>query len=291
MKRHHKIIIGSFSTVIIISIIVIAILLNATIVKQNLENSQLKNEIYQLKEITNQKINELAGSQIESKRTIKILNQSIDSTNTQISKLKLQTSEDFSEIIKNSINSVVIVRTLSSLGSGFFISEGYVVTNEHVIEDDSGQISQVIQILTNDNQVYTGTLVGYIKNLDLALLKTTSKYGYLDLEESSNVGVGEKVVAIGTPEGLSFSATDGIVSATGRPGSSFGTAGTYIQTNAQLNPGNSGGPLLNKNGNVIGMNNFKLVNTEGIGFALESDKIKFGVNSISQEFLNETLIN
>ncbi len=289
MKRHHKIIIGSFSTIVIISLIVLAVLLNAAIVKQSVENAQLKDQISALQNNTNQKINELTQSALETKLSIDTLNQNLQTTNSQISKIKLQASEDFSGVIKEDINSVVIIRTLSALGSGFFIKDGYVVTNEHVIEDKNGQISQTIQIVTNDNQAHNAQLIGYIKNLDLALLKTDTGYSPLTLEDSSNVGVGEKVVAIGTPEGLSFSATDGIVSAVNRTG--FGTAGSYVQTNAQLNPGNSGGPLINKGGNVIGMNNFKLVNTEGIGFALEADKIKFGVNSISQEFLNETLIN
>jgi len=288
MKRHHKVIIGGFSSLVLASILVIAILLNGIIVKQNLENTQLKDQIYKLQTSANGKINELAQSAIETKRSISLLDENLTNTNNQISKLKIKASEDFSELTKTSISSVVIVRTLSSLGSGFFISEGYVVTNEHVLENENGEISQVIQIVTNDNKFHNAELIGYIKNLDLALIKTDIGSSLLELEKSENVGVGEKVLAIGTPEGLSFSATDGIVSAVNRTG--FGTAGSYVQTNAQLNPGNSGGPLINKDGKVIGMNNFKLANSEGIGFALEADKIKIGVNTISKQLLNETLI-
>jgi len=273
---------------VLASILVIAILLNGIIVKQNLENTQLKDQIYKLQTSANGKINELAQSAIETKRSISLLDENLTNTNNQISKLKIKASEDFSELTKTSISSVVIVRTLSSLGSGFFISEGYVVTNEHVLENENGEISQVIQIVTNDNKFHNAELIGYIKNLDLALIKTDIGSSLLELEKSENVGVGEKVLAIGTPEGLSFSATDGIVSAVNRTG--FGTAGSYVQTNAQLNPGNSGGPLINKDGKVIGMNNFKLANSEGIGFALEADKIKIGVNTISKQLLNETLI-
>jgi len=288
MKRHHKVIIGGFSSLVLASILVIAILLNGIIVKQNLENTQLKDQIYKLQTSANGKINELAQSAIETKRSISLLDENLTNTNNQISKLKIKASEDFSELTKTSISSVVIVRTLSSLGSGFFISEGSAVTNEHVLENENGEISQVIQIVTNDNKFHNAELIGYIKNLDLALIKTDIGSSLLELEKSENVGVGEKVLAIGTPEGLSFSATDGIVSAVNRTG--FGTAGSYVQTNAQLNPGNSGGPLINKDGKVIGMNNFKLVNSEGIGFALEADKIKIGVNTISKQLLNETLI-
>jgi len=273
---------------VLASILLIAILLNGIIVKQNLENTQLKDQIYKLQTSANGKINELAQSVIETKRSISLLDKNLTNTNNQISKLKIKASKDFSELIKTSISSVVIVRTLSSLGSGFFISDGYVVTNEHVLENENGEISQVIQIVTNDNKFHNAELIGYIKDLDLALIKTDIGSSLLELEKSENVGVGEEVLAIGTPEGLSFSATDGIVSAVNRTG--FGTAGSYVQTNAQLNPGNSGGPLINKDGKVIGMNNFKLVNSEGIGFALEADKIKIGVNTISKQLLNETLI-
>ena len=288
MKRHHKVIIGGFSSLVLASILLIAILLNGIIVKQNLENTQLKDQIYKLQTSANGKINELAQSVIETKRSISLLDKNLTNTNNQISKLKIKASKDFSELIKTSISSVVIVRTLSSLGSGFFISDGYVVTNEHVLENENGEISQVIQIVTNDNKFHNAELIGYIKDLDLALIKTDIGSSLLELEKSENVGIGEEVLAIGTPEGLSFSATDGIVSAVNRTG--FGTAGSYVQTNAQLNPGNSGGPLINKDGKVIGMNNFKLVNSEGIGFALEADKIKIGVNTISKQLLNETLI-
>ena len=288
MKRHHKVIIGGFSSLVLASILLIAILLNGIIVKQNLENTQLKDQIYKLQTSANGKINELAQSVIETKRSISLLDKNLTNTNNQISKLKIKASKDFSELIKTSISSVVIVRTLSSLGSGFFISDGYVVTNEHVLENENGEISQVIQIVTNDNKFHNAELIGYIKDLDLALIKTDIGSSLLELEKSENVGVGEEVLAIGTPEGLSFSATDGIVSAVNRTG--FGTAGSYVQTNAQLNPGNSGGPLINKDGKVIGMNNFKLVNSEGIGFTLEADKIKIGVNTISKQLLNETLI-
>ncbi len=293
MKKHHKIILGSFSTLIIISIIIIAILLNGVIVKQNLENTKLNNQINELKKNTNEKINELVTQILSTKQSfdskLTNLNKNLSSTNRQISKLKVEVSEDFSGIIKNAINSIVIIRTLSMQGSGFFINgKGYLVTNEHVISNENNEPSKVIQIITSDQKRHSGELIGYIGELDLAVIKISENYPPLKLEKSKNVGIGEKVIAIGTPQGLEFSATDGIISATNRKG--FGTLGTYIQTNAQLNPGNSGGPLLNKQGKVVGMNNFKLVDTEGIGFALESDKIKLGVNEIGQQILNQTLI-
>lgn len=287
MKRHHKIILGSFSTIVLISIIVIAILLNGVIVKQHLENEALKNQISKIQSSTDNKINEVATELIYTRNA---LNNSIDLTNRQISQLKFIGETDFSTIINDTISSVVIVRTFSSQGSGFFVSEeGYIVTNEHVLRDERGEISDVIQIVTSDNKIHPGTLIGYVQDFDLALIKTDVTEKFLTLESSDKVKIGETVLAIGTPEGLSFSVTDGIVSAVGRTG--FGTEGSYIQTNAQLNPGNSGGPLLNHEGKVIGMNNFKLANSEGIGFALEADKIKIGVNAIGNQLLNQIIIS
>ena len=293
MKRHHKVIIGSFSTLVIISIVAIAILLNGIIVKQNIENAALKLQISQLQNLTEEKINEIATEVIDTKKIlgdeIYSLNLNIESTTERINKLQIQSGEDFSGIIENVIGSIVIIRTLNREGSGFFVSDGYIATNQHILEDPDGEISKVVQVVTNDNKAHSAVIVGYIKELDLALIKTTSGYGELQLANSNKVRIGETVLAIGSPEGLSFSATDGIVSAVGRSG--FGTTGTYIQTNAQLNPGNSGGPLLNREGNVVGMNNFKIAETEGLGFALESDRIKEGINAISEALLNETLIN
>ncbi|PJE81615.1 hypothetical protein COU58_01575 [Candidatus Pacearchaeota archaeon CG10_big_fil_rev_8_21_14_0_10_32_42] len=293
MKRHHKIILGSFSTLVIISIVVIAILLNGIIVKQNLENIALKNQISKLQLSTDNKINEVTTELMITKNSLSdemlVLNKNMNSTNQQINNLVSQGGEDFSNVILETINSIVIVRTFSSQGSGFFINdEGYLVTNKHVLQDNNGEILEVIQIVTSDNKIHSGTLIGYVESLDLALIKTDLGYNPLILEDSANVKIGEKVIAIGTPEGLSFSVTDGIVSAVGRVG--FQTEGSYIQTNAQLNPGNSGGPLINKAGKVIGLNNFKLANSEGIGFALESDKIILGVNAIGNQILNIEII-
>ena len=264
MKSSRKILVSGFSVVIII--LLVAIFTTVIIMKQN---SELNAKFSTLENSTNTKIDTLA----------KELN---------LIKDEAKTGKDLSGVIKNATESTVIIKTAYKSGSGFFIANGYVITNEHVIEKSDGIISKNISVITYDNSTHNATLVGYIKNLDLALIKTTSGYNPLSLVSSNKVSIGEKVIAIGTPEGLSFSATDGIVSAVNRTG--FGKNGTYIQTNAQLNPGNSGGPLININKSVIGMNNFKITDSEGLGFALEADKIKSGVNEISNQYLNETLI-
>jgi serine protease Do len=120
------------------------------------------------------------------------------------------------------------------------------------------------------------------------LLKIPGDYNILKLADSDDIQIGERVIAIGNPYGLQFSVSDGIVSAVHRQGIS--ELEVYIQTTAALNPGNSGGPLINTQGKVIGINNFKISEGESLGFALESNYIKDTVNIIAQENLNQTLI-
>lgn len=124
--------------------------------------------------------------------------------------------------------------------------------------------------------------------MDIALLKIDGTYTPLTLANSDNINIGEKVIAIGNPLGLQFSVTEGIVSGINRPGANG--LNYYIQTDAALNPGNSGGPLIDVQGKVIGINNFKIGAGESLGFALESNYIKQTVNSISQQALGKNLI-
>lgn len=201
----------------------------------------------------------------------------------QISALKATASSDFSGIIEQSVKGVVTIKTDISQGTGFIITEnGYVVTNAHVLS----QAKYANAVLSNQN-VRPMDLIGYSANLDIALLKIEGTYEDLELANSNDIKVGEKVIAIGNPLGLSFSVTEGIVSATDREG--INNLPYYIQTDAALNPGNSGGPLINKQGQAIGINNFK-ASAENIGFALESNYIKQTVNEISLKALNQTIV-
>jgi len=291
MKRHHKIVLGGFGTVIIVFMVIMGILMNGMIVKQTIENNQLKEKIENLQSETDGKINELAVSMINTRHSLETNFAGLDSTiNKEIDLLKANSYEDFSGIIEESIKSIFTIRTLTGQGTGFLLTEdGYLVTNAHVLANPEGELSKLIQAVTKENEVYSAEYVGGIMNLDLALLKIDYSGQILELENSDTIEIGEKVIAIGNPEGFQFSVTDGIVSAKNRIG--LNNLEAYIQTNAELNPGNSGGPLINKKGKVIGMNNFKMVESEGLGFALESNYIKIGVNQISQELLNRTLID
>jgi len=289
MKKHHKIILGGFSTIVLIFMIISSILLNGLIVKQQINHNQLTEQISKLDLQTQEKINELAISIIETNHDIEILETGFSSVNEEISYLKAETKEDFSGIIQEAINSVVTIRTLSSQGTGFIItSDGYLITNHHVLINEQGTASKIIQVITKEQEILPVEYLASMVDLDLALLKISGKYIPLELENSNNIEIGERVIAIGNPQGFQFTVTDGIVSATHRLGPN--NLDAYVQTNAQLNPGSSGGPLINKNGKVIGMNNFKLIESEGLGFALESNYLKQGINLISTEILNQTLI-
>ena len=107
----------------------------------------------------------------------------------------------------------------------------------------------------------------------------------MDLADSSTLQVGRKVIAIGNPLGLSFTVTEGIISALDRTGPNG--LNDYIQTDVSLNPGNSGGPLIDTSGDAVGMNNFKASNAENIGFALESDVIEQKLKSLAN---NKTIL-
>ena len=120
------------------------------------------------------------------------------------------------------------------------------------------------------------------------MLKIEGTFTPISLANSDDVQIGQKVIAIGNPLGLQFSVTEGIVSAINRAGSNG--LKDYIQTDAALNPGNSGGPLIDTSGKVIGINNFKIGGSENIGFALESNYIKQTINGFSQQDLGKNLI-
>ena len=180
------------------------------------------------------------------------------------------TSGDFSSLIEDIIKSVVSVDASGSLGSGAFIeNNGFIVTNYHVVEKASS-----FSVLTYDGKTHNAVLIGYSQPYDVALLKINEGYPVLEYGDSDDVKVGEKVIAVGNPLGLSFSVTEGIISGTNRGKEDF--PGTYLQTDVSINPGNSGGPLINNEGELIGINNFKISGEliEGLGFALISDDAK-----------------
>ena len=144
-------------------------------------------------------------------------------------------------------------RKVRSSGSGFVISQdGYILTNHHVVDQ-----AQEIQVLFADRSEYKATIVGTDRRSDLALLKIEAKrLDALELSNSDDLKVGAWVLAIGSPFGLDYSVTAGIVSAKGRslPTEKGENYVPFIQTDVAINPGNSGGPLFNLDGEVVGIN-------------------------------------
>jgi serine protease Do len=164
-------------------------------------------------------------------------------------------------------------RDAQAMGSGFIISQdGYIVTNTHVIDNASK-----IKVILNDKRELTAKVVGKDKYSDVALLKVEATgLPIVTLGDSDKLEVGQWVVAIGAPFGLDHSATQGIVSALSRS-LPDGTYVPFIQTDVAVNPGNSGGPLFDLNGNVVGVNSqiySRSGGYMGISFAIPVNLVK-----------------
>ncbi|KAJ8973706.1 hypothetical protein NQ317_017908 [Molorchus minor] len=164
---------------------------------------------------------------------------------------------------------------LTSNGSGFLISEdGWAITNAHVV---LSKPQSTITAIMRDGKSYKVHVEDADMNIDLALLKleTFDKLSSLQFGQQGDTAVGEWVVALGSPLSLSNSVTVGIVSCVNRPAEDLGLKNyemTYIQTDASITFGNSGGPLVNLDGDVIGINNLRL--TSGISFAIPVEYVK-----------------
>ena len=222
--------------------------------------------------------------------------------NTNFNYLDVQ-RPDFVEIAKKSINTVVHVKSSSSggdysiedfifgrsqrrpqmgSGSGVIISsDGYIITNHHVIET-----AEDIQITTNNNQSYDAKIIGSDEQNDIALLKveTNDELPYAVFGDSDSTQIGEWVLAVGNPFNLTSTVTAGIISAKSRNLDPTGrTTQSYIQTDAAVNPGNSGGALINDKGELIGINTAIQTQTGsyvGYSFAVPSNIAKKVIEDI-----------
>ena len=191
--------------------------------------------------------------------------------------------ESVSAIAARVLPSVVSISTRSSMGSGtgtgFVIrSDGYILTNNHVVENvlQSGTLN----VSFNDGKVVRGKIVGVNPAYDLAVIKVTrTGVPALQFGDSDKVQVGDSVIAIGSPLGLSGTVTSGIISAKNRAvtagdGQSESSFINALQTDAAINPGNSGGPLVDKTGAVVGVNS--AIATLGSSFGSQSGSIGLG---------------
>jgi len=235
--------------------------------------------------------NDIDDLRKKNEKDVKTLNNLIESiekqSNIQLQELKQEVStiqvksQDFSAIIDRVLESVVSVETDRGQGSGvIFETEGYIITNHHVVDG-----ANIIRVLTNDNQLYDAQYIGFNEVVDVAVLKIEGSFSRLRFGDSDDIKVGEKVIALGNPAGLSFTVTEGIISAVHRTGPNG--LNIYIQTDVPINPGNSGGPLVSTDSRIIGINNFKIGGFEGLGFAIESNTVEEIADGIVEQYLAE----
>lgn len=171
----------------------------------------------------------------------------------------------------------------TKVGSGAIISEdGYIVTNYHVIQGN-----EMINVTLSDNRVFNAALIGADTSLDLALIRIDATgLPFLTFADSDSIKLGEKVIAIGNPHRLQFTITSGVVSSRARPSLLEGNRSPYfIQTDVPINNGNSGGPLLNAMGELIGINiGFVTISGdfEGYSLAIPGNIVKY----VADQLLN-----
>lgn len=192
--------------------------------------------------------------------------------------------------IKNKGDSILEMKATHnlSLGTGLIVSDnGYIITNWHL----AGNKYSSCYVTLEDGNVYNANTVWSDENLDLAIVKiSASGLKYLILGDSDNIKIGEKVYAIGNPIGIEFqrTVTSGIISGLNRTikieeEKNLSYMEGLIQTDASINEGNSGGPLINSKGEVIGINSVKIESAEGIGFAVPINIIKPIIESFTEK--------
>lgn len=161
--------------------------------------------------------------------------------------------------------SVFVIYSSNSLGSGFAVGENCIVTNAHVIDNPRS-----ITVETYGGTKYKASLLGMNEQQDIAvLIVKDATFPYLDIADLSTMKTGDDIYAIGAPKGMAYTLTKGGVSAKERL---IGNQ-SYIQIDAAINEGNSGGPLLNDAGQVLGMNTLKMSDSEGIGLAIPISRV------------------
>ena len=189
-----------------------------------------------------------------------------------------------------------VIEKQRAIGSGVIVDpDGYIMTNHHVVEG-AQRIRVVLSPATLElvpfkssflvrQRTYEARLLGVERQGDLALIKIEERgLPYIPLKEDFTVRLGQTVLAVGSPEGLTHSVTRGIVSAVGRQPDPD-RAMVYIQTDAPINPGNSGGALVDRDGNLVGINTFIFTEgggSEGLGFAIPEPAVRFVYHELKE---------
>lgn len=184
-------------------------------------------------------------------------------------------------------NSVFVVTSGNSLGSGFAVGENCIITNAHVLDNPNN-----IALTTYAGETHTAYLIGYDQDKDIAVLGVKdAKFTPLTITDYKALNTGDDVYAIGAPKSMAYTLTKGVISAKEREIGKY----KYIQTDAAINEGNSGGPLLNDEGNVIGVNTLKMSDSEGIGLAIPMTVVSNFLKSLNIELdengnVSETIV-
>lgn len=238
-----------------------------------------------------------------TKIDVKDYNTTPEATATRLyNEVASEEKEDFSSILEEVTKGVVGISKIKNtgtaildsnatqelgLGSGIIVAEnGYIVTNWHV----AGNKYSTCYVTLENGEIYSGNITWADSDLDLAIVKINANgLKYLELGDSDKIKLGQEVCAIGNPIGIEFqrTVTGGIISGLDRTIKVEDTAGEsymedLIQTDASINSGNSGGPLIGKDGKVIGINSIKITSAEGIGFAIPINIIKPVIESYIQ---------
>jgi serine protease Do len=211
---------------------------------------------------------------------------SIQSTQvTKVAQSPMFNDPFFRQFFGNQFGGVPREQREHALGSGVVVStDGYIVTNNHVIKD-----ATEIEVALSDKRKFRGKVVGQDPQTDVAVIKINAQnLQTAPLGDSTNIHVGDIVMAFGNPFGFDFTVTRGAVSALGRPAPEAGMLASYIQTDAAINPGNSGGPLVNVHGQVVGINTWIVPGqgpggegaSIGIGFAVPSNTVRHVMDSL-----------
>jgi S1-C subfamily serine protease len=279
---------------VVVGVIAVVALILTLVVYLDSNNENVLNEVNVTNETHTHSIDEIAGvtqsiedvaEETESVTNIVKKVEAIEKKVEAIAEI-METDIEFSlaEIFGMSEESVVQVNVLrgdseGGVGSGFVYSEqGHIITNQHVVKNEDR-----VTVTFLDGESYIADVIGRDADLDIAVIKIESfnltKMKPMLIGDSSTLNVGEKIIAIGNPFGLSGSMTSGIISQIGRllPQDTGYSIPDVIQTDAAINPGNSGGPLINMKGEVVGINTAIQSTTgefTGVGFAVPSNTLK-----------------
>jgi S1-C subfamily serine protease len=287
-------------------ILVLAILLNlamfATLLLLNNSLGEVRGEMEKLQgesTIQIQSMEETVGSlQLNTSQKLELVDALLEELEGNLAKVEeegenLRSELDYASTINEALESVVVViwtDKTTILGSAFLVSDdGYIMTADHVV-DSFG--SKTIRVKTKNGSIYQADIIERDNNTDTAILKiNVTDHPYLEMGDCSVLTTGSKVFALGAPEGFGFSASEGIVSAVRSVNAIFNETGldvelekdiSVIQTDAAITHGNSGGPLIDKRGKVVGINSFGITvgsgsdyqDVEGLNFAISIDDVK-----------------